>query len=174
MNNAQLINQTSGIVEYYTPAVIVEAARAVMGSIDLDPASSLAANVRVKAATIYTADDDGLAYQWIGRVWMNHPFGRGLNEPWVSKLVAEYQTGHVTQACCITYACTSEAWFRPLLQYPICFVSKRVNYLLPDGTTAVGVTKGSCVAYLGGNVDKFAAVFGQLGSVMIPYPILYR
>ena len=36
VNNATLINQTSGKVEYYTPADIVEAARRVMGSIDLD------------------------------------------------------------------------------------------------------------------------------------------
>ena len=46
-NAATLINQTSGKVEYYTPADIVEAARRVMGSIDLDPASSPAANETV-------------------------------------------------------------------------------------------------------------------------------
>lgn len=35
MNAAQLINQTSGRVEWYTPTLIVEAARRVMGAIDL-------------------------------------------------------------------------------------------------------------------------------------------
>ena len=45
----QQINQTSGDVEYYTPPAIIEAARLVMGTIDLDPASSETANERVRA-----------------------------------------------------------------------------------------------------------------------------
>jgi hypothetical protein len=169
MNPAQLINQTSGVVEYYTPGWITAAAREVMGSIDLDPASSAAANERVKARTYFTADDDGLRYSWYDNVWMNHPFGREGNPLWVRKLVAEYAAGRVKQACCITYACTSEAWFQPLLRFPICFIAKRVNYLLPDGTVKVGVTKGSCVAYLGEKVDRFAGVFGEFGNVLLPY-----
>lgn len=169
MDAAQLINQTSGIVEYYTPAWITAAAAAVMGGIDLDPASSAAANERVQAAAYYTAEDDGLRYSWSGNVWMNHPFGREGNPRWVRKLIAEYEAGHVAQACCITYACTSEAWFQPLLRFPICFIAKRVNYLLPDGTVKVGVTKGSCVAYLGGKVDRFYDVFKDSGSVLLPY-----
>lgn len=44
---AQLINQTSGNTEYYTPIDIVDAARYVMGWIDLDPASSALANARI-------------------------------------------------------------------------------------------------------------------------------
>lgn len=167
-NAATLINQTSGKVEYYTPAEIVEAARRVMGSIDLDPASSPAANARVRATRIFTAADDGLSRPWGGKVWMNHPFGRKTNRPWIDKLVGEYRSGRVSQACCITFASTSEAWFQPLLDFPICFLSPRVNYLLPNGETLEGVTKGSCVAYLGDQLDRFVAVFRPLGRVMLP------
>ena len=60
MNNAVLINQTSGKVEYYTPPRIIEAARRTMGRIDLDPASSVKANETVKAQHIFTAADNGL------------------------------------------------------------------------------------------------------------------
>lgn len=77
MNNAQLINQDSGNVEYYTDPKITAAARAVMGSIDLDPASCAFANKSIKASTIFTKDDDGLSKSWFGNVWMNHPFSRG-------------------------------------------------------------------------------------------------
>lgn len=82
MNNAQLINQTSGEVEYYTEPKILEAARLVMGSIELDPASSAAANAHVKAKRFYGLQSDGswvdgFQQKWDARtVWMNHPFTR--------------------------------------------------------------------------------------------------
>lgn len=167
MDNAQLINQTSGKVEYYTPQEIIEAARGTLGEIDLDPASSLMANKRVKANEIFTKNDDGLSRQWYGNVWMNHPFGRGLNDKWVNKLVYEFESGNVKQACCITYACTSEKWFRPLLGYPQCFLYGRTNYILPNGETKKGVTKGSVMTYMGPLADRFKREFGPLGKVKI-------
>lgn len=92
MDNAQLINQTSGITEYYTPPEVTEAARATMVAIDYDPASSERANGIVRARFYTTApqrlfvsspgalptmftDRGGLDTEWTGRVFMNHPFG---------------------------------------------------------------------------------------------------
>lgn len=168
MNAAQLINQTSGCVEYYTPAAIIEAVRRTMGGIDLDPASSPTANRVVQARSIFTPADDGLSQRWHGRVWMNHPFGRESNRLWITKLVEEFQSGHVEQACCITFASTSEAWFTPLFAFPLCFLSPRTNYLLPDGSVKRGVTKGSVVAYLGANEAEFARQFRQMGHLTLP------
>ncbi len=171
-NNAQLINQTSGKVEYYTPSAIIEAARQTMGGIDLDPASSHTANRVIKAAAIFTEADDGLCQFWWGRVWMNHPFGRVTNPLWIGKLLEEYTAGRVEQACCITFASTSEAWFQPLLACPVCFLAPRTNYRLPDGSIMRGVTKGSAVAYLGPNMTAFVEHFASLGSVMLPASVL--
>lgn len=75
--NHQQINQDSGDVEFYTPPFIIESARKVMGGIDLDPASNEIANKTVRAEKIFTKEDNGLAQEWAGRVWMNHPFGKG-------------------------------------------------------------------------------------------------
>jgi ParB family chromosome partitioning protein len=168
-NAATLINQTSGIVEYYTPESIIESARVVLGEIELDPASSAVANERVKALQFFSKEDDGLTLRWCvfgghpRKVWMNHPFGRGLNEAWINKLCSEFDCGHVSEACCITYACTSERWFQPLLRRPQCFLSPRTNYLLPDGTVFKGVTKGSVVTYFGSRPEAFCTEFAMHG-----------
>lgn len=168
MNNAQLINQTSGNTEYYTPSFVIDAARKTMGDIDLDPASSEKANSTIKAYKYYTKENDGLNHFWFGTVWMNHPFGRKENRLWVNKLIREYEQKRVHSACCITFASTSEAWFTPLFRYPMCFLSPRTNYLLPDGTTKKGVTKGSVVVYLGDSISKFIDSFILLGNIMLP------
>ena len=54
------IQQNTGNNERYTPKEYIDAAREVLGTIDLDPASSELANETVKATKIYTAEDDGL------------------------------------------------------------------------------------------------------------------
>lgn len=212
MNASQLINQTSGDTEIYTPSNIIEAARRTMGDIDLDPASSARANERVKAGVFYGQPDwevrgeikglpvrfydghGGLDYSWTGKVWMNHPFGtpearckgdckkkvcekRGYhlgrdmkgNADWVGKAALEHATGRVTALCMICFASTSEAWFRPLLQYPQCFLSPRTNYLKPDGTVYEGVTKGSVVTYMGPDLPAFAREFSPLGEIKVTY-----
>jgi len=162
-DNAQLVNQDSGNYEYYSPPEIIEAVRVVMGGIDLDPASSVKANQIVKATNFFF--DNGLVRPWLGNVWMNHPFSRVNNPLWVNKLVSEYKIGNIYQACCITYAATSEKWFQPLFEYPQCFLSPRTNYYLPDGTKKRGVTKGSVVTYMGANNDWFKECFSRFGVV---------
>jgi ParB family chromosome partitioning protein len=167
MKNHQLINQDSGNTEYYTPAEIVHAARMTMGEIDLDPASSEIANLTVKATIFFTRGDDVLERDWYGRIWMNHPFSRGFNRLWIEKLIEEYRRGNVIEACCITFAATSEKWFRPLLEFPQCFLYNRTNFYLPDGTQMKGVTKGCVVTYLGKNSEKFRENFRVLGAVKL-------
>lgn len=71
------------------------------------------------------------------------------NADWIDKLVDSYRTGNVQMACGICYASTGEDWFKPLLQFPLCFISPRVNYLRPDGTIAKGNTKPSVIYSLG-------------------------
>jgi hypothetical protein len=76
----------TGENEWYTPAKYIEMARKVLGEIDLDPASSLAANDTVKAKEWF---DDGLTKPWRGRVWMNPPYAQPLIGQFITKLVEE-------------------------------------------------------------------------------------
>lgn len=188
MKSHQLINQTSGLVEYYTPQNIVLAARvALLGAIDLDPASSEKANETVGAYRYFTPREDGLKRLWFGNVWLNHPFGRAEeacqrgckkrhvhhdfpyygNAAWINKVVHEWESSRINAACCITYAATSEAWFQPLLKQPQCFLTPRTNYRLPNGKIAKGVSKGSVVSYFGPNVETFIGAFKGLGVIKV-------
>lgn len=167
MQNHQLINSTSNCVEYYTPQEIIEAARKTMGGIGLDPASSIIANLRVRADAWFGIDDNSLGRAWCDNAWLNHPFSREGNPLWINKLIREHEIGNVKQACCITFAATSEKWFQPLLKYPQSFLSPRTNYFLPNGQKLTGVTKGSVVTYLGDSVKAFRENFHKLGVVKV-------
>ena len=169
MSAAQLINQTSGDVEIYTPGNIIEAARRTLGgTISLDPASSEEANRRVQALRWYGREADGLSQPWEAQtLWMNHPFSKAGNKLWIDKLVMSFGRGHVREACCITFASTSEKWFQPLMAFPQCFLSPRTNYLRPDGSVYRGVTKGSVVTYLGHSVGTFREAFAGMGTVKV-------
>lgn len=73
MKNAK---HSSKSVEHFTPHDVVEAARELMGGIDLDPASCAAANKYIRATTFYTQRRNGLKRRpWSGRVFLNPPGG---------------------------------------------------------------------------------------------------
>lgn len=169
MQTHKLLVQDSGVVEWYTPPAIIEAARATMGSITLDPASCQQANKTVMADQYFTVKEDGLSRPWHGNVWMNHPYGRHENPRWVTMLLNEYWAGNVAQACALVFASTSERWFQPLYNYPICFIAGRVRHGSPGGECATKSTKGSAVVYLGYDTARFTECFRSLGRIMVPY-----
>jgi DNA N-6-adenine-methyltransferase Dam len=101
--------------EYYTPKKYIEAARRVLGNIDLDPASCPEANKVVRAGKFFTAKDDGLTRPWRGRVFLNPPYC-GLAGRFVDKLAAELQAGNIKAAIVLVNGYhTDMPWFRPLL-----------------------------------------------------------
>lgn len=59
--------------ERFTPPYLVEAARRVLGGIDLDPASCAKANTVIKADQYFTRDDNALTQNWRGKVFLNPP-----------------------------------------------------------------------------------------------------
>jgi hypothetical protein len=168
----QLINQSSGNVEYYTPLEIVQAAKRTMGGLDLDPASSKVANARINAPQYFAVEDDGLTKPWHGRVWLNPPFLKGHTILWIRKLHSEYESQRIEAACCITWASTSEAWFRGLLKSPQCYLYKRTNFYLPDGSIKKNAPRGCVVTYLGREPLQFYDNFKHLGEVKISFASL--
>jgi hypothetical protein len=148
--------------ECQTPARYVEAAREVLGAIDLDPASDVEANRTVKAARFHHEDDDGLAHDWHGRVFLNPPYGRFLTAAFATHLVEQYDVGNVTAAVLVLNAYGFDAqWFRPLFAHTLCFTDHRVPFY------GGGPTFGSLFFYLGPERARFARVFGRFGDVVV-------
>jgi DNA N-6-adenine-methyltransferase (Dam) len=71
----------TGENEWYTPQRYIDAARDVLGEIDLDPATSAFAQSRIRAAAFFTQEDDGLTQDWNGRIWLNPPYAQPLIAP---------------------------------------------------------------------------------------------
>lgn len=152
--------------EWYTPAEYLDAARTVMGDIDLDPASCAAAQKVVGAAQFFTKEDDGLAQEWRGRIWLNPPYSTALAPRFIDKLCAEYDAGRLDEAVVLVNNATDTAWFHNLLgRFPACFLRKRVPFWRP-GHSGGGARQGQVIFYLGPKVGAFWRVFSPLGVVV--------
>lgn len=160
--------QGTGDNEWYTPAEHIEAARAVLGAIDLDPASSALANETVRAVEFFDMERDGLAQEWRGRVWMNPPYA----QPWImrfcEKLTEEAAAGRVTEAIALTHNYTDTGWFHLLAGKAdaVCFTRGRIGFLDPNGKRAAP-TQGQAFSYIGPNVAAFVEQFSRFGLVMV-------
>ena len=87
----------SSSVEWNTPEEYIESARKVMGSIDLDPASSAYAQKTVKATRHFTKVDDGLTKDWEGTVFLNPPYDMPAVAEFVSKLRVSHKAKSETR-----------------------------------------------------------------------------
>lgn len=165
--NLPHVARNSGENEWYTPPHIIAAARAVMGAIDCDPASTALANGIVNATTYYTVDDDGLQQAWRGRVWLNPPYAQPLISQFAQKFAAEYEAGNIEQACVLVNNATETGWFRKFLNcaQAICLVDGRVKFLDPNMNPGAPL-QGQILLYVGANVDSFGSALGALGAVL--------
>ncbi len=150
--------------EWYTPATYIESARAVMGGIDVDPASNPTANKIIGATTFYTNVTNGLDKDWPGRVWLNPPYGRE-QAAFIERLMQQFTDGITEQAVVLVNAhATETTWFAPLWNHMLCFTNHRINYY---GTSGSGSTHGSVFIYLGPNRDAFLREFDKWGYLVV-------
>lgn len=159
--------------DWYTPAVYVEAARATMGGIDLDPASCELANTVVRASRYYDKETNGLMQNWYGRVWLNPPYGRSQRRSnqdiWSSQLIEQYSQGKIEQAVLLVNANFDTRWFQALWSYPICFVDHRIDFWSPHAPSS-SATHGSVFVYFGTHLERFASCFTPIGTIILaPY-----
>jgi phage N-6-adenine-methyltransferase len=160
--------QGTGGNEWYTPDEYLDAARSVLGDFDLDPASSEAAQRKVRAAAYFTKDDDGLAQPWHGRVWLNPPYSRPLISHFIDRLCDAVEREEIASAILLTHNYTDTRWFHKaaLQADAICFTRGRIKFYSPTGQIAAP-TQGQAFFYFGLDVDRFAAEFDDFGFIMV-------
>lgn len=167
---AQAANYSSESVEWYTPRKYLDAAHIVLGEIDLDPASSPAANKHVNAKTFFTKKDDGLSRDWFGTVFLNPPYGKcetgSLAAAFCDKAVAEYAKGNVSAAIVLVNSVHSQKWQAPLFDFPLCLVHHRIEFMSGDGETNDNPTFQNMFVYMGPKPELFREFFEPFGYVV--------
>lgn len=163
------VAHATGNNEWYTPRQFIDAARAAMGGIDLDPASSLVANKTVQAKKFFTADDDGLKQLWGGNVWMNPPYAQPLVTQFAEAVSEKFDKKEIKRACVLVNNATETSWFQRMLSSAsaVCFLRGRVRFLDPGGEPSGAPLQGQTVLYLGENPYRFAKSFAELGQVLM-------
>lgn len=180
--------------EWFTPRPYIEAAREVLGAIDLDPASHAEANKIVRARRFYDERANGLRRPWSGRVFLNPPGGL-VAEFW-HRMIDAWEAREISAAIWIGYSLeqlqTLQGYeVRSPLAFPICIPDRRIAFVestakralrrqaleeenrgrrregleLKKWKEAAQPSHANYVTYIGRAPARFARVFGAFGEV---------
>lgn len=159
-----------GSDEWYTPRHIIEAARSVLGGIDLDPASCATAQEIVQAGRYYTKEIDGLSQPWYGRVWLNPPYSMPLIAHFTGRLWRAYENSEIERAILLVNNQTDTAWCHDLLiRYPVLVTRQRIKFFKPARMAESAPRQGQLVFYLGPDPARFARIFSAYGTILSVY-----
>jgi len=155
---------SSGEDNWWTPKKYIDAAREVMGGIDLDPASCAEANKIVRAAKYYDEKTNGIDKIWEGRIFLNPPYGTAGPE-FIEKFIHDFDSTFHEGIILVNSRATDADWFQPMFNGVICFTDHRIDFNSP-AEKKTSSTHGSCFIYFGPNEKKFAETFAQFGNVV--------
>lgn len=159
---------------WYTPEKYLESARNVLNGIELDPFSSVEANVKVKASRIFTEKDNALNKDWATSVqksvWMNPPYGKLMKNA-IDKFVSEFKNKKFESGIVLCNNATDTKWFAQLVEMAsaLCFTNHRIQFENIDGKNLSSNTRGQIFVYFGTDVEKFNREFIKYGLVVIKY-----
>jgi len=102
MRSVHFLSRTD---EWATPQTFFDAVNAEHGPMELDVCATPA---NAKCPRYYTKVDDGLKQPWMGKCWMNPPYGRVISD-WMRKAYESAQAG--ATVVCLVPARTDTAWW---------------------------------------------------------------
>ena len=148
--------KTMASIEWYTPQYVFDALGTVF---DLDPCSPPLEIHATPAKQHYVLpNNDGLTDSWQGLVWLNPPYGKGINL-WMHKLA-----NHNNGIALVPVTALSNKWFHEIENKltAICFIKGRVNF---KGMTNRNQAPHGSMLLAFGQMSKVILQNCNLGSV---------
>jgi phage N-6-adenine-methyltransferase len=118
--------------EFATPSFFWQPIADAVDGFDLDPAAG--ANDEFRADVQYTKEDDGLAQDWFGKVWLNPPFS--LKSEFLQKTIEEIVAGRVDLVVVLLPVDTSTDWFHDYVSQAsaVFFLNGRLRFSGPGAS----------------------------------------
>jgi hypothetical protein len=143
--------------EWLTPPEIL----AALGSFDIDPCSPVE-RPWPTARVHYTKIDDGLSKDWIGRIWLNPPFGREAVK-WLRRLKA-----HGNGIALIPARTETEMFYECVWTHAdaVCFLRGRPHFHFVDGSRAKSNSGAPICLVAYGETNANRLRYANLGRVV--------
>ena len=82
-----------------------------------------------KAPIFFTEQDNAFKQQWVGKCWMNPPYGKAIPK-WLERAYKESQQAYCTSVTCLIPARTDTAWFHDFaVKGTIVLLRGRISFL---------------------------------------------
>ena len=178
------IQHSSRNDSWRTPADIIDRARRVLQTIDLDPASDVEANERVQARRILTVNDDGLVSPWLVdrdaaplTIWLNPPGGKRSNKSLTAlfweRLMCFRDSGHLQDAIFMAFSLealqTTQASGpgRRMIDFAFCVPKRRIAFDHPNDTSKRAPSHSNAIIYVPSKRNRtglFLEEFREVGG----------
>ena len=158
--------------EWYTPPLIAAAARAVLGGIELDPASCAEANEIIQAER--WLEWQHLGPDWTARsIFLNPPFSVGRLDHWVLTLMRAIEEKRVGAAILLVNNGTETRWGSMALEHcdAVCFHRGRIRFIRPGGDSKGTGRVGQMICYYGPVPGRFNDEFQTFGPCFVPQEV---
>lgn len=184
------VKHSSAKDDWMTPQDVIEAARSLLGSVDLDPASSAQANERVRATRFIDRNEDGLTSSWGTvespvTVFLNPPGSkkgnRSVSALFWERLMREYEAGTVQEAVFVGFSLeqlqtTQGKGVLSMCQFPFCVPAKRLRFVDPAGSGKDSPSHANVIVYVPprfesmrmNGIQEFEERFEPFGAVIVP------
>ena len=133
--------------------------------IDLDPCGH--PDSLISATNTILPPDDGLGvdWTWAKTIWLNPPYSRDQVKEWLGKL-ARSTADSMREGLALINSDHTTGWWRDHVRHrPLCLWGERISFICPEG---MGARSPSTLVYFGTRWQRFSAVFGAHGQVVLP------
>lgn len=159
------MNADSGEKTWLTPPEIIKA----LGPFDTDPCCPDGGMPWPTARRMITKSEDGLRQPWVGRVWLNPPYGRDAVPFFKRMSFYRFNGGGIALVFARTDTVLWHRWIFPFAQ-GVKFLQGRLRFCRQDGTPGATATAPSAlVAYSEEDYRRLVAAESIKGRCVRPW-----